>query len=787
MKRKNPLFSIILLGFLIFSCSQTSFKMMEEKTSDSFITITLQGLSSRTILPEKYNYTDFEYELYGTDSNGEQSLMQHWITYESMVSSKVNIKPGEWILELHALKNSEIALTGVVYTNIQFGENSVSFTLTESSYGNGNLFIELYVSENTAQKIEAVILKDDGLPMEEFGKTILLSEYDSIKGEKQGYLSIEDIPKGYYLIRFFLYKNETDVNYSSVYNTFARIEPCFTSAGIEEIDLLESLYEVSIPLDHIEIATKPNTTIYYVDQNLSLEGLEVNACYKDGRKEKITNYTTSIEDGGILAQTDRLVTIAYGEYTDSIEITVLPNSLEGIYVTVPTMEQDISDLLSYSYSTNIFTAKNGFSTYEWWLDEEKLNNQTRYFTIDSSKQLPGNHNLMLVVQDYSGKKYSASSEFVICDSSLSFIKFAIENITEVSNLLSFDETSFTASSGFTMYTWWIDDIKQTVNAAALALPENLTSGHHTVTVIVKDNQNNYFSETKTVSITKENLKLDEGINTKVIIKVSDYQDINDLLLYDESLKRFIAKKGYSNYAWWIDGIKQNETKSYYEITDKISKGNHSLIIVVQNSGGNYYSTTKNFYVSTENLQLDDNSDTTKIYISFNDYVDITDLITYESENQKFNAKNGYTTYSWWIDGTKTNETSKSFIFKESDYPIGNHTVMLVVKDSSGNTYSASKIFTISGTYTDTNCANTVIYVVLPKYQEVKDLLIYEDSLFYAKTGFVTYAWWVDDVKTSQEGKRFSIGNLSRGNHSLMLVVESESGNVYSATSEIVIY
>lgn len=777
---------------MIFSCKQTASNKMEENvesySSDSFLTVMLQDSSSRTILPEKYDYTDFEYELYGTVPDGKQNLLQHWSSYESMISSKVNIKTGEWIFELYALKNSEIALTGVISATIQLGENKVSFTLTELSYGNGNLFTELYLSENVAQKIEAQIFNEDGSLMEGYKKTVLLKDYDFAKGKYKAIYQLNNIRKGYYLIRFFLYTHETDSDYSAVYNTFARIEPCFTSSGIEEIDLSENLYEVSIQLDHIEIAKKPSATVYYAEQKLSLAGLEVNACYKDGRKEKITNYTTSIEEGSELTLTDNNVTIAYGEFTDSFSISVMPNTLNSVYVTVPSIEQDMYGLLSYSYDTNIFTADRGFSTYEWWLDGEILNNnQTRYFEIDSSILSSGNHNLMLVAGDYSGKKYSASSEFVIYDSSLSFIKVAIGNIKEVSDLLSFDETSFTATSGFMRYVWWLDDVIQSTDDEVFTLAEDLNPGHHTITVIVKDNDENYFSETKTVTITKENLKIDDEINTKVTLKILDYQDVNELLSYDESSQRFTAKKGYANYVWWIDGTKQIETKGYYEITDKISKGNHSIVVVVQDSEGNYYSATRSFYVSAANLQLDENSNAANIYVSFPNYSDNSDLLTYDSKNQKFSAKNGYETYSWWIDGAKTTEINKSFILKESDYSVGNHSVMLVVTDLLGNTYSESKVFTISGNYTDSNCANTVIYVILPKYQEVEDLLIYEDSLFYAKTGFANYTWWVDDVKTSQGGKRFSIGNLSKGNHTLMLVAEATLGDVYSSTAEIVIY
>ena len=80
MKNKKTLFSIIALGLMFASCKQLTLNLEKEieksENTESFLKVTLQEVPSRTILPEKYNYTDFDYELYGTNSVGTQSLLQ---------------------------------------------------------------------------------------------------------------------------------------------------------------------------------------------------------------------------------------------------------------------------------------------------------------------------------------------------------------------------------------------------------------------------------------------------------------------------------------------------------------------------------------------------------------------------------------------------------------------------------------------------------------------------------------------------------------------------------------
>ena len=604
MKNKKPLYLLFLMFVFIVSCrhqildSTNNTKDNEiDESEKSFLILNVQDFSSRTILPQKGSYEDYEYELYGTNKSGNQNQLQHWTTYDDMKSSKVEIQTGDWIFELHAIKNSVVVLSGVLSATVVIGENTLSFELKEMSYGNGGLFIELYISKNDFQKVEAVLLDEKGKSLSGFNQTLLTLEADNTKQKNKAVFQLTNIPKGYYLVRYYLYTNETDSSYSAIYNTFTRIEPYFTSSGIEEIASADSLYQVSIPIDHYEIASLPTKTWYYVGEKLSLDGLLVNACFADGSKKEITNYTTSISNGTSLDVTDRKLVIAYGEFTKTIDLEIIPNTVNGVIVTVPSIEQDVNGLLSYSSSENIFSAGSNYSSYTWWLDDTKQDNTTQYFQLNITGILIGNHTLMLVVKDYNDKEYSATAEFVVHGNT--FIEFVIKNINEVTGILSVEGSSLSAVSGYSEYTWWLDDVKQTEKSASYILSDNLEPGHHIVTLIVKDSDGNYFSESKAVSITKENVNLDGNSDANVIyVIIQDYEDKNNLLTYDDLGQRFLAKKGFERYEWWIDDVKTTQTSQTFDIkTININRGNHTLMLVVESVDEGIFSSTTEIVIN----------------------------------------------------------------------------------------------------------------------------------------------------------------------------------------------
>ena len=79
----------------------------------------------------------------------------------------------------------------------------------------------------------------------------------------------------------------------------------------------------------IEITKAPNKTLYYEGEKLDLTGMEVKACYSNGDKEIVTNYTTEPITGTKVTKTNPAsgkITVKYNGKQDSFNITVKPVS-----------------------------------------------------------------------------------------------------------------------------------------------------------------------------------------------------------------------------------------------------------------------------------------------------------------------------------------------------------------------------------------------------------------------------------------------------------------------------
>ncbi|MBQ4555564.1 MAG: InlB B-repeat-containing protein [Spirochaetaceae bacterium] len=87
---------------------------------------------------------------------------------------------------------------------------------------------------------------------------------------------------------------------------------------------------------------------------------------------------------------------------------------------------------------------------------------------------------------------------------------------------------------------------------------------------------------------------------------------------------------------------------------------------------------------------------TSIKVTFPSYNDPEKLITYDEKSQTFTAKEGYSSYEWFIDGDLQDENSNKFTLITTNMSSGGiYTVMLIVTTESGDMYSAEWQVTIT--------------------------------------------------------------------------------------------
>lgn len=87
---------------------------------------------------------------------------------------------------------------------------------------------------------------------------------------------------------------------------------------------------------------------------------------------------------------------------------------------------------------------------------------------------------------------------------------------------------------------------------------------------------------------------------------------------------------------------------------------------------------------------------TSIEVTLPSYNDPEKLITYDEKSQTFTAKEGYSSYEWFIDGDLQDENSNKFTLITTNMSSGGiYTVMLIVTTESGEEYSAEYPVTIT--------------------------------------------------------------------------------------------
>ena len=157
----------------------------------------------------------------------------------------------------------------------------------------------------------------------------------------------------------------------------------------------------------IKIQENPVKTKYYVGESIDFTGLKVIAQYSDDSEEEITDYTPSIASGTILSIAKTYtISVSYKGVSKNFNIECINNSASIVSVTLPE-HQDIENLLTYD--NGVFTAKNGFSSYTWWLDSTALSINTETYTLITKNLSDGYHNVMIVVKTSDDEMYSATA------------------------------------------------------------------------------------------------------------------------------------------------------------------------------------------------------------------------------------------------------------------------------------------------------------------------------------------------------------------------------------------
>ena len=213
----------------------------------------------------------------------------------------------------------------------------------------------------------------------------------------------------------------------------------------------------------------------------------------------------------------------------------------------------------------------------------------------------------------------------------------------------------------------------------------------------------YTGQSEIITITQGNNLLELNLEKVIATGEVGFIDVTLLEYSSENLEisskiandvqeiTFAVDGDYENYIWQIDNktLKENNNTITISVED-YEVGFHSVLVVVTDSEGNYYSGKKEFIITTKINEAG-------LEIKVPEYESREINLNCDFEEAEgvytFSVGQDYTSYIWNIDGrTVEGENAGQISLSKEDYGEGLHQVLVVVTDSEGNYYSGKSSF-----------------------------------------------------------------------------------------------
>ncbi len=251
MKIKNLIIVVgTLLLFALFNgCSNNNENVAFDYENRAFITVGISDESARTVLPTALTRDELSYVLKGRKaSESAMTQLGSWANYAALQSmTKIELTTGDWYFTLEASKDDNVVLTSTISKSISYGNNSLSFTLNETSTGNGSLNVSLSYPENGIAKVTAGLFDLAGTAVTGYAAQNLTAT--TTNGVSTVTYNKTSVAKGSYILRFYLYQNASDSTYINTYSVIVRVAPGCTTTGAEEIEKLNTVYSITYELN----------------------------------------------------------------------------------------------------------------------------------------------------------------------------------------------------------------------------------------------------------------------------------------------------------------------------------------------------------------------------------------------------------------------------------------------------------------------------------------------------------------------------------------------------------
>jgi hypothetical protein len=274
---------------------------------------------------------------------------------------------------------------------------------------------------------------------------------------------------------------------------YLRVEQKKVTITYNNLETYFNINVVALDISRLEIVSEPSETIYYYGDRINLDGLIVKAICENTDDRIITNYGTSVNNHDVLCvHGSNIITITYKNKTIEFSIEVL-KKLTGI------------SIVSHPNKVNYYLGENfnsaGLVVNALYSDEstEEITTYTLSPYNGSVLNNLGTKNIEITYGNYKER-----FPIFIEKNKAEIINVTFPEYQDVYDLLTYNNMDFTAKPGFISYIWWLDSTKQPNITNVYTLnTKNLPDGDHSLMLIVKDVNNNQYSTTVTIKISRE--------------------------------------------------------------------------------------------------------------------------------------------------------------------------------------------------------------------------------------------------------------------------------------------
>lgn len=258
------MFRILKINLILFtiisciSCSQIVKNENDEKqisdvsesSSKSYLRISIDDATARTILPKTANIEDFDTLILKGMHNSLSEQLGTWSNCLELQNATIEIDSGLWEFELIAKKNT-LVYSAKINKQVQNGENTAHFSLSLANLGEGTGSFEIILSYGDAPNAHDVKLVKFSLQNIDGTE---LSDYDSELFPNNNTVSYfaDNISTGNYRICLTFYgdtkKNLKLADYSEIVLVASGIE----STASRELNSLNEIYHLTYNLNDDE-------------------------------------------------------------------------------------------------------------------------------------------------------------------------------------------------------------------------------------------------------------------------------------------------------------------------------------------------------------------------------------------------------------------------------------------------------------------------------------------------------------------------------------------------------